>query len=58
MLLRTKQFTSEIQLVSLEDLTYPGLARVARIQGLVVIKAKLDDRAMLSMPQLFRTKSG
>ena len=33
-----------VQLVSFEDLAYPGIARVARIQGVVVAKAKLDEK--------------
>ena|SRR5437016_3185627 len=32
------------QLVSFEDLAYPGVARAARIQGIVVIRARLDDK--------------
>src|SRR3954470_6105659 len=34
----------DVQLVSFEDLSYPGIARVARIQGIVVAKASLDDK--------------
>jgi hypothetical protein len=34
----------DAQLVSFEDLAYPGLARVARIQGIVVVEARLDDK--------------
>jgi hypothetical protein len=33
-----------VKLVSFEDLAYPGIARVARIQGVVVVKAKLDEK--------------
>ena len=36
-------FAGEIQLLSFEDLAYPSLARVARVQGLVVVRATLDD---------------
>ncbi len=37
-------YLGEAQLVSFEDLAYPALARVARIQGVVVVKATLDDK--------------
>ena len=38
-------YPGEAQLVSFEDLAYPALARVTRIQGVVVVKATLDDEA-------------
>jgi hypothetical protein len=33
----------QAQLISFQDLTYPGVARVTRVQGIVVIKAKLNE---------------
>src|SRR5580704_8226159 len=37
-------YGGDAQLVSFEDLEYPGIARVARVQGVVVVEAKLDDK--------------
>ncbi len=37
-------YPGEAQLVSFEDLAYPALARVTRIQGVVVVKATLDEK--------------
>jgi TonB family protein len=34
----------EAQLISFEDLEYPGIARETRIQGIVVVRAELDER--------------
>src|SRR5579863_4542301 len=34
----------DAQLVSFEDLAYPGIARETRIQGVVVVEARLDDK--------------
>jgi hypothetical protein len=34
---------AEIKVVDFQDLQYPPLARVARIQGIVVVRAMLDD---------------
>jgi TonB family protein len=34
----------DVKLVSFEDLAYPPVARVTRIQGVVVVKAQLDDQ--------------
>lgn len=31
------------QLLSFEDVAYPGIARMTRIQGIVVVKAELDE---------------
>jgi TonB family protein len=33
----------DVKLVSFEDLPYPPVARVARVQGAVVVKVTLDD---------------
>ena len=33
----------EAQLMSFEDLTYPAIARVTRIQGIVIIRSELDE---------------
>lgn len=41
-------YPAEAQLASFEDLSYPALARVTRIQGLVVVKATLDDKGNVS----------
>ena len=38
------EFYTGAQLVSFEDLTYPGVARMTRIQGIVVVKADLDEK--------------
>lgn len=35
---------SQAQLLSFEDLTYPGIARTTRVQGIVVIKAEIDEK--------------
>jgi hypothetical protein len=35
---------SDVHLVDFEDLTYPGAARVAHVQGVVVVRASLDDQ--------------
>ncbi len=35
--------SDDTQLVSFSDMGYPGLAKVARIQGIVVVEARLDD---------------
>src|SRR5260370_25205409 len=37
-------YDDEIKLVSFVDLEYPRLARVTRVQGVVVIRAVLDDK--------------
>jgi len=37
-------YDDEIKLVSFEDLDYPRLARVTRVQGVVVIRAGLDEK--------------
>jgi TonB family protein len=34
----------EAQLASFEDLVYPAIARVARIQGVVVVRVELDNK--------------
>lgn len=34
---------NQAQLLSFEDLAYPGIARVSRVQGIVVVKAKIDE---------------
>ncbi len=34
----------DAQIASFEDLSYPALARVARIQGVVVVHVELDDK--------------
>jgi len=34
----------DIKVVSFEELSYPALARSARIQGVVVVRAKLDNQ--------------
>jgi outer membrane biosynthesis protein TonB len=34
----------DLKLVDFEDLTYPALGRTAHIQGVVVIRAKLNDQ--------------
>ena len=33
----------QAQLLSFEDLAYPGIARVSRVQGIVVVKATVDE---------------
>lgn len=33
----------QAQLLSFKDVTYPGIARVGRVQGVVVVKAKVDE---------------
>jgi hypothetical protein len=33
----------EAQLLSFEDLAYPGIARMTRIQGIVIIRSELDE---------------
>jgi TonB family protein len=37
-----------VKLVSFEDLSYPPAARMARIQGIVVVKLKLEDDGRVS----------
>ncbi len=34
---------AQAQLLSFEDMAYPAVARVARVQGIVVIRAKVDQ---------------
>jgi TonB family protein len=38
----------DVKLVSFEDLPYPPVARMTRVQGVVVVKAKLDDDGRVS----------
>lgn len=34
----------QAQPISFEDLAYPGIARMTRIQGVVIVKAELDEK--------------
>ncbi len=38
------EYEVEARLVSFEDLAYPGIARMTRIQGIVIVKAELDEK--------------
>ncbi len=41
-------YDKDVQLVSFEDLHYPAAARIARVQGIVVVKTALADDGAVS----------
>ena len=40
---QSAEYYDRVQLLSFEDLAYPGIARATRIQGIVIVKAHLDE---------------
>ena len=37
-------YAEEVKLISFEDLAYPPIARVTRVQGIVVVNVQLDEK--------------
>ena len=51
-------YDQDVKLVSFEDLVYPSVARMTRVQGVVVVKVKLaDDGSVLSASAISGNKT-
>lgn len=51
------EFYAGAQILTFEDLSYPGIARMTRIEGIVIVKVDLDENGNVVELSLFRAQS-